>query len=258
MVGSTPVRLLARPRKSTKVPVRKKAPSAYHHGDLRNAAIAAAMAHIARTGDTGFTLRELAAMLRVTSTALYRHFPSKLAILAAIAEAGFLELTRRARTHEARAAQDPIDALARHGMDYVGLALESPATFRVMFHGGLTDLEAFPELRAARDGSYDALRAAVARCERAGVLRPGLSVDDVSLAMWTAAHGTASLMVDKQLSANILKIEGTADALASAGKLLQLLGRGMFEARSQDAAIDASRNLAPRKEPAGKSKKARR
>lgn len=217
--------------------IRKKAKAAYHHGDLRNAAIAAAVAHIGKTRDTSFTLRELAAMLRVSSTALYRHFPSKRAILAAIAEVGFIELRRRAQAREDAAGDDPAQALFQHGMEYVRLALDSPGSFRVMFQGDVRELDEFPALRAARDASYDDLRRVVARCAKDGQVRDLWSIDDVALAMWAGAHGTASLLVEQQLGPDVLHIESREAALEVAGKLLGMLGQGMFQPpRETDAA----------------------
>src|ERR1700688_2340883 len=66
---------------------------AYHHGDLRAALLRAAAAEIERGGYENLSLRELAESLGVSRAAPYRHFADRRALLAALAAAGFDELT---------------------------------------------------------------------------------------------------------------------------------------------------------------------
>src|SRR5687768_10556330 len=75
---------------TTKVrrPQRKRA-DAYHHGNLRQALLDQAARIIRKEGDERLTLRGVAADLRVSRTALYRHFHDKDALLAAVATDGF-------------------------------------------------------------------------------------------------------------------------------------------------------------------------
>ena len=48
--------------------------SGYHHGDLRNALVAAALKLVARHGVEGFSLRKAARAVGVSPAAAYRHF----------------------------------------------------------------------------------------------------------------------------------------------------------------------------------------
>jgi AcrR family transcriptional regulator len=57
----------------------------YHHGNLRQAAVAAALGLVEDGGEAGLSLRGLARRLGVSSAALYRHFSDREALLVAVA-----------------------------------------------------------------------------------------------------------------------------------------------------------------------------
>ena len=78
---------------------------AYHHGDLRRALLDQALALAAERGPAALTLREAARRAGVTEAAPYRHFRSKDALVAALAEEGFGALLERTRRALARAAE---------------------------------------------------------------------------------------------------------------------------------------------------------
>lgn len=62
--------------------------SSYHHGDLRAALVDAGMALLATRDADDLSLREVARQVGVSATAVYRHFPDKAALMAALAAAG--------------------------------------------------------------------------------------------------------------------------------------------------------------------------
>ncbi len=173
-----------------------KAREAYHHGDLRNAAVAEAVRLIGQTRDTDFTLRDLAARLRVSSTALYRHFPSKLALLAAVAEEGFRELVEACARHEMLLETDPVAGLREQGLEYVRFALGNPGHFRVMFSPELARAkEQFPSLREAGQASYQQLKGTLTVCQARGLLND-FDLDAIALTAWSTVHGIATLLLD--------------------------------------------------------------
>src|SRR5205085_11935081 len=91
----------------------------YHHGDLRSALLHAALDILAEHGVPGLTLREVARRAGVSPMAPYRHFDSKDALLAAVAEEGFRRLGQRlSDTPHA----DPMADLVAQGMAYVRFA----------------------------------------------------------------------------------------------------------------------------------------
>ena len=64
------------------------APRPYHHGNLRAALIEAGMALLAARALDDLSLREVARAVGVSATAVYRHFPDKGALMAALAAEG--------------------------------------------------------------------------------------------------------------------------------------------------------------------------
>ena len=64
----------------------------YHHGDLRNSLIRAALVLVAERGVEGFSLREAARTVGVSASACYRHFADREELLAAVAHEGITTL----------------------------------------------------------------------------------------------------------------------------------------------------------------------
>lgn len=170
----------------------------YHHGDLRTAALEEALQHINRTRETSFTLRELAARLGVSSTALYRHFDNKLALLAAVAEEGFRELLRRFAADDHLSEDDPLGLMAARGQAYVQFAVTYPAHFRAMFLPQLRQRELFPSLLDLRQEVYRQLEEALLILQARGLLS-GADIGDIALTSWATVHGLATLLVDGQV-----------------------------------------------------------
>src|SRR5712671_4403384 len=81
-------------RTSSRGPQRRRA-GAVDGGDLSGRLVSAAAALITERGPQGFSLREVARRARVSEAAPYWHFPSKEALLAAVAERGFVELAKQ-------------------------------------------------------------------------------------------------------------------------------------------------------------------
>jgi AcrR family transcriptional regulator len=138
--------------------------SSYHHGDLRAALIRAAAAEIERSGYENLSLRELAASLRVSRAAPYRHFADRRALLAALAAQGFDELTAIQRKAVA-GEHAPQARLAAAGRSYLAFAAERPELFRLMFVSDLLSAAAGPPdpvLGRAAGESYQMLEGLVA------------------------------------------------------------------------------------------------
>ena len=64
----------------------------YHHGDLRNALIDAAVAGARLHGPEAVVLRDVARQVGVSHNAGYRHFASRDELLSAVADRGLAEL----------------------------------------------------------------------------------------------------------------------------------------------------------------------
>src|SRR5690348_12591495 len=124
------------------MPIRvpRKPRDAYQHGDLRHALIQAGLKLLAEGGAGELSLRAAAELAGVSHAAPYRHFKDKNALLAAIAEEGFRQLTARMRQELAACSGDDLAARLRaSAVGYVRFAVENPASFRLVFGGKLDE-----------------------------------------------------------------------------------------------------------------------
>lgn len=181
---------------STAKPKRKRAPrrSTYHHGDLREAIMAAALAAIARNGVASVSLRELARELGVSHSAPAHHFPDRIALFTALAAAGFDGLHARMSQAISAAANTPAARLSAAGQGYVLFAAENAACFEVMFHPKLLRNDD-PELATARDNASRVLQEAISAVQHTGKKKGKhtRAFDVLTLHAWSVAHGLASL-----------------------------------------------------------------
>jgi AcrR family transcriptional regulator len=159
--------------------------------------VAAAAALIAKKGPQGFSLREVARRAHVSQAAPYWHFADREALLAAVAEQGFLELAAELTqvwTEEA----DPRGRLQALGAAYVRFALRQPSYLRVMFGPEVPVKTDHPALHRASRKTLILLTAAIADAQLGGVVRAG-DPDELAIATWSIVHGLAALLVDGQL-----------------------------------------------------------
>lgn len=158
---------------------------AYHHGDARNALIAAAGELLERVGAAKLSLRQVAERAELSRQAPYNHFTDKEAMLAELVRAGFEQMTATLQTVVAGLSGKPV--LTAAGNAYIAMAQSSPALFRLMFSRELVDLARFPEASAAAAAAFAALTAVVA------TVVPKDQIADRSLALWCIVHGYATL-----------------------------------------------------------------
>lgn len=186
-------------RRRSSVAPRPMAEAQYHHGNLRRALIDAALKLIKTAGPGALTLRAAARLAGVSQAAPYRHFASKEALLAAVAEEGFRTMSALQRQAMAAYPQDPVARLDACGLSYIDFASRHPSHFTVMFGPEVADKSSYPSLKAAAKETFAILLGALADCREAGLLRPG-ELKELALATWSLAHGLASLLVNGQLS----------------------------------------------------------
>lgn len=174
--------------------------SHYHHGNLRDALIGAALEELQENGPAGLSLRALARAVGVSATAVYRHFANKDELLADIATEGFQGLSAEMTALLRR--EPDADALRRLeilGEGYVRYAVTHPAHYRLMFGKRMLEREAYPALKKAAAQSYGMLETAVADAVASGAL-PAMPVAMLSTLAWSLVHGLSSLNNDGLLS----------------------------------------------------------
>ena len=167
-------------------------PRGYHHGNLREALIHAALELIAQKGAAGFTFAEAARFAGVSPAAPYRHFRDRDELMASVALRGFEQFEAMLTRAWDEGRPETFFALDRFGKAYLEFARTQPAFYSAMFEAGVP-VSADPALRSAGERAFAVLRAAAekicAATPPAG--RPPALM--VALHIWAMAHGTASL-----------------------------------------------------------------
>ncbi len=172
----------------------------YHHGNLRDALLAAALPLLAQFGVAGLSLRGVAKAAGVSNTAPYRHFASKTALLEAVATEGFNRLITVCAMAVRSHPTNPKRQLEEAGIGYLAFALEQPETIQLMF-GGVLDLwNCGDELKQSADAAIMSLSTIIDNGRKKGIYRQA-STMDLLLAAWSMIHGylmlvTAGLLRD--------------------------------------------------------------
>lgn len=166
----------------------------YHHGDLANACVAAALDLMAARGIAAVTLRDVAAQIGVSRSAPYRHFADKQALLAACAAYGFNQLTQAVQQVIAEAGGVDLTVLHQLLQRYVEIGGANPPLYRLMFASEF-QAENFPALEAASQNAFDMFYRVVADGQAAGTLAAGDTYGWVLL-LWSSVHGLVSLCND--------------------------------------------------------------
>lgn len=186
--GGVNFRSMSRPRAS------------YHHGDLRNALVEAALGLVREVGVEQFSLRDVARIVGVSANASYRHFENKGALLTAMASVGLEKMAARmlrklapmAKPHgrdDADLARERFKVVARA---YVDFGIDNSELHRVMFGpSGIckmlvtTEADAVPMPRDVFESVLDDLVLVG--------LMPADKRSGAVLSVWTVVHGFTSL-----------------------------------------------------------------
>src|SRR5436305_15138480 len=115
----------------------RRAERGYHHGNLKEALLQAALGLIAEKGAAGFTFADAARMAGVSPAAPYRHFRDREELLASIAQRGFeqFELQLTAAWDDGR--PDTVTAFERVGKAYLAFAREEPSFYSATFESAV-------------------------------------------------------------------------------------------------------------------------
>lgn len=195
----------------------------YHHGNLREALVDAAVELIAQKGPAGFTVAEAARLAGVSPAAPYRHFRDAEALMAEVALRGFHHLADALQKAWNNGAPNPVSAVEAMGRAYLSFARTEPAYYAAMFDSHIAT-DPYPELAAAGDRAFGVLRDAaevLAATYPRGNRPPALMV---ALHIWSLSHGIAALFGRPDASRR--KLPMSPEDLLEAGVLLYLQGLG--------------------------------
>jgi len=206
----------------------KDASRGYHHGNLKEELLRAALELIAQKGPSGFTFAEAARWAGVSPAAPYRHFRDRDELLANVALRGFARFEAALSKAWDDGRPDVFVAFDRLGKAYLEFARNEPAYYSAMFEAGIP-IASNPELRQAGDRAFAVLRAAAEQiCARAaGRTKPPALM--VALHIWAMSHGVASLYGRGDAARRVLPM--SPEDLLEAQILLYLRGLGVSDAK---------------------------
>ncbi len=192
----------------------------YHHGDLRQALLDAALDLLRSGGTEALTLRAVAREVGVSQTAPYRHFTDRRALVAGVAEQAFARMGD-VITSAVRTGEPGLPALRRGLAAYVAFAHQHPAEYRVMFGPDLARRQDLSQLEDVAVGVFNLLHDGIARLQHAGLLGAG-DTALMAITAWATLHGLVMLSLDGQAAVTGRDLTELVDA--ATGHLLKGMG----------------------------------
>ena len=196
----------------------------YHHGNLREALIDAALVLIENKGPTGFTLSEAAKQAGVTPAAVYRHFAGREDLIAEIAQQGFgifADLMEYAFDTGQPSALASFEATGRA---YLAFARKYPGHYVAMFESGVS-INRSPELAHVAGRAFGVLERAATELSQhiPETKRPPPQM--FSAHIWAMSHGVVELFARGGPGA---KSPFTPEDLLESGIGIYLRGLGLI------------------------------
>ena len=166
----------------------------YHHGNLRQALVDAALDLIAVQGPTGFTLSEAAKAADVTPAAVYRHFAGRDDLIAEVARQGYDIFAALMEFAYNNGQPTALAAFEATGRAYLAFARKYPGHYMAMFESGLS-LQAHPDLAIVAQKARAVLEQAADKLSQhlPAAKRPPASM--FSAHIWAMSHGVVELFM---------------------------------------------------------------
>jgi len=198
----------------------------YHHGNLKEALVRAALELIAEKGPFGFTFADAARWAGVSPAAPYRHYSDREELMADVAKRGFEEFEQALRKAWDDGEKDPVRSFEKLGRAYLDFARKHPAYYSAMFEAGVP-VAKNPELREAGERAFNVLRGAAEKlvANAPDGKRPPAAM--MALHVWALSHGIASLFARGDQGRRSLPM--SPEELLEAGVLVYLQGLGIWE-----------------------------
>ena len=196
----------------------------YHHGNLREALINAALGLISEKGAAGFTFADAARAAGVSAAAPYRHFRDRDALMADVAQRGFEQLEGDLALAAAKGDQSPVAVIDRIARAYLDFTRREPAQFSAMFESGQVFTES-SDVRLASDRVFNVMLDAcktLVETQPADQRAPAMMI---ALHINALTHGVASLFARGDESRRPIPMP--PEQLLEAGILVYLEGLGI-------------------------------
>ncbi|WP_027060061.1 TetR/AcrR family transcriptional regulator [Mesorhizobium loti] len=172
----------------------------YHHGSLRQALIDAALAIAKEDGVDQVTVREAGKRAGVSSGAPFRHFPTKTALMTAVAE----EAMRRFRAEitvelDRTGKLDPLARFRALGIAYLRWVIDNPTHFEIISMRRTIDFDASETLVQLNEEIRGLMVRILEDARAAGQLRT-MDMEGVPLQARALVYGLARMWIDGQFA----------------------------------------------------------
>ena len=177
----------------------RKPSNAYHHGDLRDALVQAALREAEQGGPEAISLKALAKKLGVSQPAPYRHFADREALLAAVTAEAFRQFSAMLR--EAIGKPSRRSKLSRFAQATLEFGLHRNGIYRLMFASRtMACVSNDSELHVAAMETFALLLEAL-EAPAVGLLR-----ERYALQIWAALHGVIMLAEQGLLTGRVANV----------------------------------------------------
>jgi AcrR family transcriptional regulator len=172
----------------------------YHHGSLRQALIDAALAIAREDGVDQVTVREAGKRAGVSSGAPFRHFPTKTALMTAVAEEAMRRFRAGISVELDKAGQlDPLSRFRALGVAYLRWVIDNPTHFEIISMRRAIDFDASETLVGLNEEIRDLMVRILEDARAAGQLRK-TNIDGVPLQARALVYGLARMWIDGQFA----------------------------------------------------------
>lgn len=164
----------------------------YHHGNLRQALVEAALKLIEARGPTGFTLSEAAKQAGVTPAAVYRHFEGREDLIAEAARQGYEIFADLMEYAYGKGQPSALASFEATGRAYLAFARRYPGHYVAMFESGVS-INRTPELSMVANRAHGVLEKAAERLSQHIPPDKRPPAQMVSAHIWALCHGVVEL-----------------------------------------------------------------
>lgn len=173
---------------------REKRSAGQKHGDLRRELLREGLILLDKHGVDSVTIRAVARNAGVAHSAPANHFPSRRAMLTAIAAMIFADLADLTEKAAADSANDPEQAIHSFAETWFQFAFDTPNRYHLLWQRQLVDSED-PELAREMDRVYSTLLSLLPRDQEECRVDPETN----AIAIWSMIHGYISMRLDGNL-----------------------------------------------------------
>lgn len=177
--------------------------SQYHHGNLREELISAALELLDEGGIEAVGIRQVARKVGVAHSAPANHFKNKQALFTALATYIFRDLMAAIQSRKINDADSLRDAIHHFAKTILDVGLRYPNRYKLLWRRDCADNEN-SALYQVMEEIYQQLTSTL----QAHAKRKHVDVESQAIALWSLIHGYVSLRLDGNLIAGHDEVTG--------------------------------------------------